>query len=60
MATNGQFYWPSVGSSVAAYGQGSLAWPLGIQQSKSISRIDPTRSNFAYVSRNRAVNADPN
>ena len=25
MATNGQFYWPSVGSSVAAYGQFGMA-----------------------------------
>ena len=35
MATNGQFYWPSAGNSVAAYGQllmsadrGKLSGPL--------------------------------
>ena len=30
MATSGQFYWPSVGSSVAAYGQFFMAANLDI------------------------------
>jgi len=35
MATSGQFYWPSVGSSVAAYGQFCMAANTQLKKSRA-------------------------
>ena len=37
MATSGQFYWPSVGSSVAAYGQFSMAANTGSSENQKLA-----------------------
>jgi len=48
MATNGQFYWPSVGNSVAAYGQFFMAadtqlrrpvWARGVGSRDQTSKV---------------------
>lgn len=49
MATNGQFYWPSVGSSVAAYGQFGMAANIRNQGRFNQPRIGDRLGLAAYT-----------
>ena len=44
MATNGQFYWPSVGSSVAACGQSGMA-----AKTRVLAWMKPLKESSIYV-----------